>query len=92
MLTGDTFTEDAADVLLETAIQPVDDLYHALKPRSLNLGQMDHAALVDGADPFRTLNTEGAFFLARIGDAIASRNMHAALLGALRACVRFGGG
>ncbi len=91
VLTGDTCTQEAAHVLFETATQPMDDLYHALKPLAWNLGQLDHTALIDGRDPFRTRNPDGQFYLARIGDAVASRNMHAALLDALRTCLRFGG-
>lgn len=90
VLTGDTCTEEAAHVVFEAGVQPMDGLYHALKPQAKNLGQLDHAALIEGRDPFRTMNPEGLFFLARTGDAVASRNMHAAILDALRTCMRFG--
>lgn len=34
----------------------------------------------------REINQTGKFYLARIGDAVAGRNMHAAILDALRIC------
>ena len=37
-----------------------------------------------GALPFPDRNPDGAFLLARIGDAVASRNIHAAIYEALR--------
>jgi len=57
-----------------------------LKAASKNLGQLDHAAMIEGRDPFKDLNPQGRFQLARIGDAVASRNIHAALFDAIRVC------
>lgn len=85
-LTGD-ITERLVDhVVVEHGLVPMDALYHDLKASSLNLGQVDHEALINGTFPFRDIEQSGQFHLARIGDAIAGRNMHAAILDAMRIC------
>ncbi|MCA8966673.1 MAG: NADH:flavin oxidoreductase [Planctomycetes bacterium] len=65
---------------------PNDDLYRALKPLSINLGELDLRALADFRPPAPERNVEGAFVLFRIGDAWTSRNVHAAMLDAMRCC------
>ncbi|MFP6740891.1 MAG: FAD-dependent oxidoreductase [Alphaproteobacteria bacterium] len=65
---------------------PNDDLYLALKPQSRNLGQMDLEALADYGPQTIDNNPAGDFFLYRIGDAWASRNVHAAMFDAMRVC------
>ena len=74
--------ERAVDhVLVERGTLPVDGLYHALKPLSANRGQLDLDALTTGrAQPVPA----AGFSLFRIGDAVAGRNIHAALFDALR--------
>ena len=64
--------------------RPLDDLYADLKPLSKNLGEIDHQALVGGRPQDVRANPAGSFQLFRIGDAVASRNTHAAILDALR--------
>jgi 2,4-dienoyl-CoA reductase-like NADH-dependent reductase (Old Yellow Enzyme family)/thioredoxin reductase len=61
-----------------------DELYAALKPRSSNLGAVDYAALIQGRPQAVVRNDGGTFQLFRIGDAVASRNIHAAVYDALR--------
>ena len=68
----------------ETGTVPLEDLYFALKPLSRNLGEVDYPALLAGCDPFPARNPQGAFTLYRIGDAVAARNIHAAIYDALR--------
>ncbi len=63
---------------------PNDALYFALKPLSANLGELDHDRLVAGLPQSARPNPRGTFLLFRIGDAIASRNTHAAIYDALR--------
>jgi 2,4-dienoyl-CoA reductase-like NADH-dependent reductase (Old Yellow Enzyme family)/thioredoxin reductase len=63
---------------------PMDELYFALKPRSSNLGAVDHEALIAGQPQSMTGNPEGKFQLFRIGDAVSARNTHAAIYDALR--------
>ena len=63
---------------------PLDELYEALKPGSRNGGEVDHAALLGGRPQAVVRNTSGTLQLFRIGDAVASRNIHAAVFDALR--------
>ena len=63
-----------------------DDLYHELVPSSSNLGELDHGAFIAGTPQTVCTNPAGAFQLFRIGDAVAGRNIHAAIYDALRLC------
>lgn len=71
-------------VVVEHGTLPADALYFALKPGSLNLGEVDHAALIADRPQSLTRNPAGGYALYRIGDAVASRNIHAAVYDALR--------
>jgi 2,4-dienoyl-CoA reductase-like NADH-dependent reductase (Old Yellow Enzyme family) len=71
-------------VVVEHGTLPLDDLYHRLKPDSVNLGEVSYSALLAGAPQDAVRNPDGRFRLFRLGDAIASRNIHAAMLDALR--------
>ena len=72
---------------MEHGTLPLDDLYFELKPESLNLGEVDYSSLIDGKPQELRTNPEGAFQLFRIGDAVSSRNIHAAIYDALRLCM-----
>lgn len=74
-------------VVMEHGTAPADDLYHALRPFASNRGEVDYRALLAGGAVFPRRG-EGAFVLYRIGDAVASRNIHAAVLDALRLGLR----
>jgi len=63
---------------------PLDELYFGLKPHSKNLGAVDQAALLEGRAQPPGRNPGGQFALYRIGDAVSSRNTHAAIYDALR--------
>lgn len=63
---------------------PLDDLYHDLRPSSLNGGAIDQAAFIDIRPQTLVRNPEGRFQLFRIGDAVSARNTHAAIYDALR--------
>ena len=76
-------------VVVEHGTAPLDDLYLALKPHSRNLGAVDHGALIGEGDVFPGTNANGRFRLYRIGDAVASRNIHAGIYDALRYGVRW---
>lgn len=89
VLTGETTKRFADHVVVENGATPMDALYHDLKPGSKNLGQVDQSALIHGQYPFKINFPSGMFHLARIGDAITGRNMHAAILDALRICSKF---
>jgi NADPH-dependent 2,4-dienoyl-CoA reductase/sulfur reductase-like enzyme len=71
-------------VVVEHGTAPLDELYLALKPLSKNLGAVDYEALIGGRDPFPQRNFASNFIMFRIGDAVASRNIHAAIYDGLR--------
>lgn len=75
-------------VIVENATLPLADVYFELKPRSANLGRVDYDALLAGK-PQPDAGAANAFQLYRIGDAVASRNIHAAIYDALRLCKDF---
>jgi len=74
-------------VVTEHGTLPLDELYFELKPQSRNLGEVDYQALIGVRPQEVEKNPEGRFRLFRIGDAVASRNIHAAIYDALRLCV-----
>lgn len=78
-VTADTIVADLGIVSL-TAV--FDDLL----PRSRNFGEVDHDGLVALEPQPDTANPDGTFQLFRIGDALAARDMHAAILDANRLC------
>ena len=51
---------------------------------SRNLGEVDQPALLAARPQTLIRNAAGAYQLFRIGDAVASRNIHAAIYDALR--------
>jgi NADPH-dependent 2,4-dienoyl-CoA reductase/sulfur reductase-like enzyme len=73
-------------VVVEEATLPNADLYFALKERSANRGEVDYEALIAGRPQALGGKGRGSFQLFRIGDAVASRNIHAAVYDALRLC------
>lgn len=82
---GKTIVERrAAQVVVEHGSLPLDELYFALKPMSANLGEVDYDALIAGRAQAVVRNEAGRFRLFRIGDAVASRNIHAAVYDGLR--------
>ncbi|MFI4988577.1 MAG: FAD-dependent oxidoreductase, partial [Alphaproteobacteria bacterium] len=87
LLTGAVMERSADQVVVEHGTIPADGLYQALRGLSANDGVTDIEALLAGGRQPRTLRPEGRFELHRIGDAVASRNIHAAVLDALRLCM-----
>ncbi|MGH8229943.1 MAG: FAD-dependent oxidoreductase, partial [Steroidobacteraceae bacterium] len=71
-------------VVINHGTLPNDEIYFALKPLSTNLGEVDHDRLIAGLPQERCSNPRGKFQLFRIGDAVTSRNTHAAIYDALR--------
>ena len=71
-------------IIVEHGTLPVTDLYDELKPLSINQGEVDYDALLAGRVQEAVRNPAGKFRLFRIGDAVASRNIHAAVYDALR--------
>jgi dimethylglycine catabolism A len=82
--TGEEEERAVDQIVYEIGTLPNEDLYHALKPQSVNRGEVDYAALVDNAPQTVATNPDGRFRLFRIGDAVTGRNIHAAIFDAAR--------
>ena len=76
-------------VISEHGTLPREDLYFDLRPLSSNLGVVDLDALVAGRPQAVARNPAGTFQLFRVGDAVACRNIHAAIHDSLRLCNAF---
>jgi 2,4-dienoyl-CoA reductase-like NADH-dependent reductase (Old Yellow Enzyme family)/thioredoxin reductase len=79
-----TRSREVDQVIVNHGTRPLDDLYFDLKPQSVNLGEVDHEALVAGNAQRVATGPADGFQLFRIGDAVAARNTHAAIYDALR--------
>ena len=87
---SDTVHERRVDqIVVEHGTKPMDELYFALKEDSINRGEIDYKALIAGQPQEVVANSEGAFRLYRVGDAVSSRNVHAAIYDSLRLCKDF---
>ncbi|GLK57258.1 2,4-dienoyl-CoA reductase-like NADH-dependent reductase (Old Yellow Enzyme family) [Methylopila capsulata] len=71
-------------VIVEHGTLPVDALFFGLKGGSVNQGVLDQAAIVRG-EP-QPYDLAKGYALYRVGDAVAGRNIHAAIYDALRLC------
>lgn len=80
-----TEEERAVDqVVAEYGVKPRDGLYWALRPLSRNLGEVDPDRFAAGLPQETVTNPSGSFALFRVGDAVAGRNVHAAIHDSLR--------
>ena len=70
-------------VVVDHGVLANDELYYALIKASSNSGEVDYDALIAGRPQPRTGD---GYQLFRIGDAVAGRNIHAAVYDALRLC------
>ena len=73
-------------VIIERGTYANSELYDELVPASSNGGEMDINAFLDLKPQTAVRNPHGKFQLFRIGDAIASRSIHTAMLDAARIC------
>ena len=73
-------------VVVEHGTMPHDDLYFDLVADSSNVGEVDHEALIKVQPQSVVTNQNGRYQLFRIGDAVTSRNIHAAIYEAQRLC------
>jgi 2,4-dienoyl-CoA reductase-like NADH-dependent reductase (Old Yellow Enzyme family)/NADPH-dependent 2,4-dienoyl-CoA reductase/sulfur reductase-like enzyme len=73
-------------VVVEHGTLPVDEVYLALQAGSRNGGEIDVEGLAEGAPREIVSNPEGGYLLYRVGDAVSSRNIHAAIHDSLRLC------
>ena len=76
-------------VVVEHGTLPAAEVFHALAPLARNGGTLDLEALIAGRAQEIDTNPEGEFMLFRVGDAVASRNIHAAIYDSLRLCKEF---
>ncbi|GGE28063.1 N-methylproline demethylase [Agaricicola taiwanensis] len=82
-VTLETETVITDQVVVEHGTVPMDEVFKSLTSISTNDGVTDIAALLAGQAQRRQDNP-GRFELHRIGDAVASRNIHSAVLDAMR--------
>jgi 2,4-dienoyl-CoA reductase-like NADH-dependent reductase (Old Yellow Enzyme family) len=74
-------------VVVEQGTVPNDELYFDLLPGSTNQGEVDQQALLQLRPQEVSRNKSGGYQLFRIGDAVTSRNVHAAVYDAFRLCL-----
>jgi hypothetical protein len=89
-MTGEEEERLVDTVVVECGSLPLEALYFDLKERSVNHGVTDLPALLEGrTQPALEQAGPQGFALFRIGDAVAGRNIHAAIYDALRLCKDF---
>jgi 2,4-dienoyl-CoA reductase-like NADH-dependent reductase (Old Yellow Enzyme family) len=76
--------KEADMIVVEHGATPNEDLYFELKEGSMNRGEVDYGALLAGLPQNVVRNPGGTYRLFRVGDAVASRNIHAAVYDAIR--------
>ncbi len=84
--TGETIERQAGQVVVEHGTVPNDELYEDLRSLSSNNGVTDIDAFISGRKQPKGRNSDGQFEIYRIGDAVASRNIHMAIFGSFRLC------
>ena len=71
-------------IFLNYGVKPLDELYYNLVSLSKNEGEVSYAKFIKGEQQNIIKNKNNKFNLYRIGDAVSSRNIHAAIYDALR--------
>jgi len=71
-------------IFLNYGIKPLDELYFSLIPYSKNKGEVNYNKFINGEEQDIIKSDDNKFNLFRIGDAVSSRNIHAAIYDALR--------
>jgi hypothetical protein len=79
-------TKEISQVVVEHGTIPLDNLYFELKKNSTNEGVVDYKSLIKESFKEIAKNPKGNYHLYRVGDAISSRNIHAAIYDSLRIC------
>lgn len=82
--TGKHYEHLVDHVVVEHGTLPMDELYFALKEHSRNRGELDQQAFTGIREQTLATNPQGRFQLFRIGDAVASRDIHAAIYDGVR--------
>ena len=86
-LTDATVEIEADQVVVERGTYPLDEVFQELKENAANKGVTDIEALLRVRPKPVQLDKEGGYLLYRVGDAVSSRSLHAALLDAFRIAV-----
>ena len=76
----------ADHIIVEYGTLPADGITEELRGNSTNNGTTDIDALLAGAPQPADTNPDAPYELHRIGDAVTSRNISAAVLDAFRLC------
>ena len=71
-------------VFVNYGTKPLDELYFELLPLSKNMGEVNYEKFIKGHEQDIIKNKDNKFNIFRIGDAVSSRNIHAAIYDALR--------
>ncbi len=74
-------------IIFNYGVKPLDELYFKLVPYSRNEGEINYDKFIKGEKQNIIKNKNNQFNLYRIGDAVSSRNIHAAIYDALRLVV-----
>lgn len=83
-------TRTVDQVVVEHGTLPLDDLFQELAPLSTNEGKTDWEAFVALRPQPRPSDAKGSFGIFRLGDALASRDVHAAMYDAMRISLPLG--
>jgi NADPH-dependent 2,4-dienoyl-CoA reductase/sulfur reductase-like enzyme len=83
-LTDETIEIETDQVVVERGTYPIDEVFQELKEGSGNGGVTDIDALLAAKPQPCERPADGGYLLYRIGDAVSSRSVHAALLDAYR--------
>jgi NADPH-dependent 2,4-dienoyl-CoA reductase/sulfur reductase-like enzyme len=86
LATAQTVERVTDQLIVDHGTLPADDIYQALRGDATNAGVTDIDALLELREQPCTVNPGGTFELHRVGDAVASRNVQAAVLDSMRLC------
>ncbi len=86
-LTDKAVEIETDQVVVEYGTFPVDEVFQELKEGAANRGVTDIDALIKTQPQPYSASDDGAYLLYRVGDAVSSRSVHAALLDAYRLAV-----
>jgi thioredoxin reductase len=86
-LTDESVEIETDQVVVERGTFPVDEVFQELKEGAVNRGVTDIDALINTEPQPYNANDDGGYLLYRVGDAVSSRSVHAALLDAYRIAV-----
>lgn len=86
LATSKTVERITDQLIVDHGTIPADAIYQSLRGDAANAGVTDIDTLLTLDEQPQTLNPAGTFELHRVGDAVASRNVQAAILDSMRLC------